>query len=68
MRTTVAFIGLLLAALILPSCARAQGAAPTTAPSPTTAPAGAKLPHVHVDVTRRQVRVDAQTLGVDAPL
>ena len=68
MRTTTASMGLLLATLLLPACASSQvnTAAPTTAP--TTAPAGGKLPHVQVDVKARQVRVDAETLAVDAPL
>ena len=59
---------LLLATLLLPACASSQvsSIAPTTAP--TTAPAGGKLPHVQVDVKARQVRVDAETLAVDAPL
>jgi hypothetical protein len=66
MRTPVASIGLALATLILPACARAQAAttAPTTAPAVSTG----KLPHVRVDVKTRQVRVDAETLAVDAPL
>ncbi|HEV2295882.1 MAG TPA: YdjY domain-containing protein [Tepidisphaeraceae bacterium] len=64
MRTTVASIGLVIAALALPACARAQAANA----QPTTAPAGGALPHVRVDVKARQVRVDAETLGVDAPL
>src|SRR4051794_34190425 len=64
MRTPVAPLVLVLATLICPTLARAQ---PATAPA-TTAPAGGKLPHVQVDVKRRQVRVDAETLAVDAPL
>ena len=69
MRKTLAPVGLLLATLILPACAGAQPAdtaEPTTAP--TTAPARGKLPHIQVDVNKRQVRVDAETLAVDAPL
>jgi hypothetical protein len=59
MRPTVA-LALLLTASLVPTSLRAQ---------PTTAPAkGAKLPHVQVDVKNRQVRVDAETLAVDAPL
>jgi hypothetical protein len=34
---------------------------------PTTAPAGT-MPYVHVDVKKRQVRVDCQALNVDIPL
>ncbi len=62
MRTPVAMLGLLLATLILPACARAQVA--------TTVPAGSpgNLPHVRVDVKNRQVRVDCEALAVDAPL
>jgi hypothetical protein len=64
MRTSVASIGLVLATLILPACARAQAAAT----APTTAPTAGKLPHIQVDVKKRQVRVDAEALAVDAPL
>ncbi|MGB7157411.1 MAG: YdjY domain-containing protein [Tepidisphaeraceae bacterium] len=63
MRRSIASIGLVLATLILPACARAQAAT-----EPTTAPAAGKLPHIQVDVKKRQVRVDAETLAVDAPL
>jgi len=64
MRTPLASIGLVLATLVLPACARAQAATTT----PTTAPSGNKLPHVRVDVKSRQVRVDCEALAVDAPL
>jgi hypothetical protein len=37
------------------------------AQSPATAPTGA-MPYVHVDVKKRQVRVDCQALNVDIPL
>ena len=69
MRKTLASIVLSLALLMLPACAGAQptvAAEPTAAP--TTAPARGKLPHIQVDVKKRQVRVDAETLAVDAPL
>lgn len=39
--------------------------APTSAPA-TTQPA--KLPHISIDAAKREVRVDAEMLGVDAPL
>jgi hypothetical protein len=69
MRKTLASIVLLLATLILPACAGAQPAATAEPTSvPTTAPARGKLPHIQVDVKKRQVRVDAETLAVDAPL
>ncbi|MBV8782365.1 MAG: hypothetical protein JO353_13290 [Phycisphaerae bacterium] len=38
-----------------------------SAQSPATAPAG-KLPHIQVDVKKRQVRVDCEALNVDIPL
>jgi hypothetical protein len=60
MRPTAVAVVVLLAALLVPKAARAQA---------TTQPAkGSKLPHVQVDVKNRQVRVDAETLAVDAPL
>ena len=62
MRTLVAPLALVLVTLIFPAFVRAQ---PAT--SPATAPTG-ELPHVQVDVKNRQVRVDAETLAVDAPL
>jgi len=63
MRTAAAFIVLVLAAIVLPACANAQ-----PSETPATLPAGGALPHLQVDVKRRQVRVDAETLAVDAPL
>ena len=69
MRTTTASIGLLLATLLLPACASSQVAStPPPAAGPATAPARGRLEHIQVDVKRRQVRVDAETLAVDAPL
>jgi hypothetical protein len=60
MRTPVALVVVIICAFFFPTRASAQ---------PTTAPVkGAKLPHVHVDVKNKQVRVDAETLAVDAPL
>src|SRR4051794_4953168 len=54
------------------ACAAHQPAASVDAPavSPATMPAapGGKLPHVQVDVAKRQVRVECQMLGIDAPL
>ena len=51
---------LIIALLLLPACALAQLA---------TQPGVAKnLPHINVDVKARQVRVDCQMLGVEAPL
>jgi hypothetical protein len=67
MRTTTVSTGLLLATLLLPACARSQVTSTATT-APTIAPAGGKLQHIRVDVKRRQVRVDAETLAVDAPL
>ena len=54
-----------------PFAARAQEkptGAPPAKPKAPDAPKGAKLAHVTFDVKRRQVRVDAEALGVDAPL
>src|SRR5678815_5133397 len=51
---------LIIALLLLPACALSQ---------PATQPGVAKnLPHINVDVKARQVRVDCQLLGVEAPL
>jgi hypothetical protein len=42
---------------------------PTSLPATNAvAPAGGKLPHVQVDVAKRQVRVECQMLGIEAPL
>ena len=49
------------------ACAANQPA--TTAPGDDAAAAAkGKLPHVQVDVTKRQVRVECQMLGIEAPL
>ncbi len=61
MRRTVAAIVLLLAMSHLAACTWAN------APS-ADAPAGDKLPHLRVDAQKRQVRVDCESLAVDAPL
>src|SRR3954470_5699813 len=52
------------------ACAASQPPPASDAPerAPATMPAGGKLPHVQVDVKRRQVRVECQMLGVEAPL
>ena len=59
----------LLACSVNVACANTQ---PETARGPATAPAtqpaGGKLPHIQVDVQRRQVRVECQMLGVETPL
>ncbi len=71
MRTIVASTGIFLLTLMLPASARAQTApttAPTTAATTALANRADKLPHIQVDVKTRQVRVDAETLAVDAPL
>lgn len=58
----------------LASCQEIRGdegaaAAPRGATStPAVAAPGAKLPHVQVDVQRKQIRVECEMLGVDAPL
>src|SRR5690348_4573851 len=41
---------------------------PTSLPTGMPAGEGGKLPHVQVDLKKRQVRVDCQMLGIDAPL
>jgi hypothetical protein len=67
----------LLLGLTLGSSAHAQpspgeAGMPTSRPTPpTTAPAsapGAKLPHLQVDIKKKQVRVDCQALNVEMPL
>jgi len=63
MRIATLLLGFLIA---VPACAQDIAPRTTTAP-PTTAPAG-KLPHVQVDVKKRQVRVEGESLAVDAPL
>jgi hypothetical protein len=59
--------------ILLGFCSGACGAnqAPATMPGAADAAAAAKegkLPHLQVDVKKRQVRVECQMLGIDAPL
>lgn len=63
--TLLVLVGLTLAS----ASASGQDTAPPPAPAPE-APAGkiGKLPHVTFDATRKQVRLDAEALAVDAPL
>ncbi len=53
-----------------PATAQAPAAeAPATQPAPTTQPGQTrKLEHITVDVARKQVRVDCEVVGIDAPL
>jgi biopolymer transport protein ExbD len=53
-----------LSVLFFTASLRAQSS--TSAP-PTSAPSGA-MPYVHVDVKKKQIRVDCQALNVDIPL
>jgi hypothetical protein len=52
--------------LLLTSVACACACAPSSATRPLAQ--GEKMPHVQVDVNRKQVRVDCQMLGVETPL
>jgi hypothetical protein len=56
---------LLLSHLLLAACA-----APLFAATPTTAPLGAtdKLPHIHLDLKNRQIRVECQAVNATIPL
>lgn len=54
-------------ALLLAADSRAEPA-PTTAPASTAPAATDELPHVHLDVAERVVRVECETIGVEAPL
>jgi hypothetical protein len=65
MRVPATVVVVVLALLIDPVAACAQS---TTQPATAPAAGGGKLPHVQVDVKAKQVRVDAETLGVDAML
>lgn len=56
MRCATLVICLILSALTL-------GAAP-----PATRPAEEKLPHIQIDAKAKQVRIDCEMLGIDAPL
>jgi hypothetical protein len=57
-----------LTTVLLTLLAAASVACAQSATIPATAPAGAKLPHIQVDVKAKQVRVEAETLGVDTML
>src|SRR4051812_37620058 len=60
-------VAAVIAAALVCATTRAQNAKPTTAPSTHPAKVG-KLPHLEFDVKTRQIRVEAETLGVDMPL
>lgn len=60
------FLFVLGACLFVASACAQQ---PQERPAPTTKPAqGAKIPHIQVDVKKRQVRVEAQSLRPEMPL
>ncbi len=67
MRYAIAAFAAVFGSAVLGGSVHAEDA-PAAAPAPVTRPADGKLPHIQVDVKKRQVRVECEAVDAEMPL